>query len=528
MKKIVFLFIISISILVNAQLKPTNYDFENVKMSKIAAEKPLSNSILDIVVDGSNLWLGTSRGMSLTTDSGENWTNYFRSEVFEEESVTALGVYDGVIYAATGHTTEQLGSDLPEGSGLKISSDGGVTWVQKPQPVDDPGDSSIVYGVNTLRALPVTTTINNITYDIAFTPGTIWIVTFAGGLRKSTDMGDTWQRVVLPPDNLNFLDPDSTYNFSLQPVAGAFGNESYLNHRTFSVTAAGDSTIYVGTAGGINKGTLLSDGNIYWQKFTRTNQSEPISGNFVTAMGYNENTNSVWAATWQAEGSTEYYGVSATFDGGDSWKVFLSGERAHNFGFVPKITSGYEYTDIMAATDNGLFRSADLGVSWVTPQNIVDAVTGTTLKTNQYYSAAGTHHDGKRFVYLGSASEGLIKLEESGAMWNGNWYILTASESVNNESDSYAFPNPFSPNQERVRIKYRNNSSSSVTIRILDFGMNLVRTVIQNADRATGSEHIDYWDGRDEGGSIVSNGVYFYRIDIGDESPVYGKIMVIR
>jgi flagellar hook assembly protein FlgD len=67
-----------------------------------------------------------------------------------------------------------------------------------------------------------------------------------------------------------------------------------------------------------------------------------------------------------------------------------------------------------------------------------------------------------------------------------------------------------------------------VTIRILDFGMNLVKTLIQNANRNGNIDHFENWDGRDEFGNIVSNGVYFYRIDRDSADPVYGKIMVMR
>ena len=122
---------------------------------------------------------------------------------------------------------------LPDGTGIKYSTDYGITWTSIPQPVDDPGDSSIVYGINTIRALPVTTTISNISYDISFTKNTIWISSFAGGLRKSSDMGETWERVVLPPDTLDSISPNDTLNFSLQPVAGAFGPESWCLFSTW-------------------------------------------------------------------------------------------------------------------------------------------------------------------------------------------------------------------------------------------------------------------------------------------------------
>lgn len=123
----------------------------------------------------------------------------------------------------------------------------------------------------------------------------------------------------------------------------------------FSVVAANDSTVYVGTANGINKSSNANDQYPEWVKFNATNQNQPISGNFITALGYNQLTQTVWASTWKADGETEFYGVSSSEDGGITWNTFLHDERPHNFGFIND--------DVMVATDNGIFRSSDLGHS---------------------------------------------------------------------------------------------------------------------------------------------------------------------
>ena len=57
--------------------------------------------------------------------------------------------------------------------------------------------------------------------------------------------------------------------------------------------------------------------------------------------------------------------------------------------------------------------------------------------------------------------------------------------------------------------------------------MNLVKTLIQNVNKNINSENFELWNGRDESGKIVPNGVYFYRVDIGGGKPLYGKIMVM-
>jgi photosystem II stability/assembly factor-like uncharacterized protein len=491
---------------------------EENKLSKTSGLNPASNSISDIITIGDTIWIGTSRGVSLSTDRGETWTNFYGSEAFGNESVAAIGYYKGTFWASTAHSTERDGQSLPEGSGLRYTTNNGSTWHIISQPLDNPDDSLISYGINDginlprVRALPVTVAIQNLTYDIAFTPNTIWIVSFAGGLRKSTDMGETWQRVLLPSDNINEISPDDTIRFNLSPVSGMFGTGS-LNHRAFSVIAFDDSILYVGTANGINKST---DGGISWRKFNHQNQDNPISGNFIVALAHNNN--SIWAASWRTDDQSEFYGVSSSNNGGESWETFLEGERAHNFGF--------KAAQVFAPTDNGVFRSSNNGITWILPNTIFDEETKLAVTTNIFYSAGSNGND----IWLGS-SDGLARLRET-LFWQGEWKVYFASRPLDSANDAYVFPNPFSPRiDEGLKFKYTTEGKeSSVTIRIFNFSMNYVATVIQNASRNLDGEYIEpvRWDGKDANGNTVPNGVYFYRIEIDSKEPVYGKVIVLQ
>jgi ligand-binding sensor domain-containing protein len=522
MKSLLIIILILPSSLLFSQIQPDSYKLLNDgKIEKtLGTVNPLSNSISDIIARNDTVWLGTTKGVSLSTDNGENWTNFYGNAAFGSESVPAVAYdkFHNVLWASTAHSKDVSGSTLPEGSGLHYTTDNGITWYSVPQPLDNQEDSTIVYGINDgiqlpkVRALPVTVAIQNLVYDIAFTPDAVWIATFAGGLRKSTDMGQTWQRVLLPSDSLNSISPNDTIRFALSPSSGNFGT-GWLNHRVFSVVAKDDSTLYVGTANGINKST---DGGISWRKYNHLNQENAISGNFIVALGYNPVNNSVWGATWKAEGYTEYYGISYSTDDGDDWQVVLPHEQAHNFGFKDD--------QPMAATDDGVFRSSNMGSTWILPGSIVDYKTKGTLKTTAFYSAAASGNT----IWLGS-DQGLARLQETGSMWSGEWKVYIAAPE---SKEVYAFPNPFAPKiDNKITFKYdTGDQEENVTIRIFDFGMNYLKTVIQNAPRkiSPSDPPYDSWDGTDDNGSLVPNGVYFYRIEVGSKDPLFGKILVLQ
>ena len=513
-----------------AQLKPNTFHLGKTSLAKTTDENPTSNSINDIITVGDTVWIATSRGISKSTDRGASWINYYGSKAFGSESSSGIAYKSGLIAASTAHSIVKDNTSYPEGSGIRLTTDGGKNWVSAPQSVDNPGDSVIIYGINRVRALPVTVAVNNISYDVALTSKYIWTANFAGGLRRVlidsiiTNQNTKWERIVLPSDNVNSISPTDTVKFSLQPVSGNFGSESWLNHRVFSVIAVDDNKIIVGTAGGIN---ISTDGGSSWTKVNHQNQLDPISGNFVVALGYNQVSKIIWGATWMAEAQGEFNAVSYSTDFGESWQTTLDEEKCHGFGFKDQ--------DVMAATDNGMFRSGNNGTTWILPTAIIDSKTQVHLTTNIFYSAASEGND----IWLGS-DDGLVKLTETGNTWEGEWKVYLASKVLTSQSETYAYPNPFSPDAEVVKIKYTTGGvRKNVTIRILDFGMNLVKTIIQNAERGdeihtvdgfsgtSSSGVIDYWNGKDEFGRIVPNGVYFYRIDFDSGTPLFGKIMVL-
>ncbi len=483
-----------------------------------ATDRPASNSAVDFLVRGDTLWVAGGKGLSWTTDRGATWKNFTNVAPFGEESIAALDAHGAVFWASLAGSIKVGDEYLPVGKGLAFSTDNGGTWQRIDQPME-PGDMKVYqlqYGDNKIDALAVTVDVNNITYDLAVTSDAVWIASFAGGLRKSTDMGATWQPVILPPDHLDSIAPEDTLDFDLSPVnrpdLGLTGN---LNHRVFSVMAESDSVIWVGTAGGIN---LTTDGGISWRKFNATNQDYPISGNFVVAIAENvvNGRKHIWAATVNALDLNEFRAVSVSSDGGASWLVGLRGVFAHGFG----VRGERVYT----GTDDGLYCSQDGGRSWSGNDRFVDPSNRQRITNPNTYAVAFQAGD------LWAATEdGLVRsTPPPDGCYATDWTVFRAAQPSTSLSDVYAYPNPFAPDDEVCRIHYRVEQGSSVTVQFYGFGMTPVRTLVRNAPRNSGREYDEIWDGRDDSGQQVANGVYFYRVQVGENDPAWGKVIVLQ
>ena len=438
------------------------------------------NSVTDIFVNGDAVWLGTGAGLSKTIDGGETWQNFGHADGLGRGGVSAIALTGDTIWVATAFDslTKDAGR-LPAGGGLSWSTDGGQTWTYIPQ--------------------PGTTPVQNVTFDIAILNSTIWIASYGGGLKKSEDWGKTW--VDSPPDS-----------FFFDPLA-------HLNHRAFSVISVGNS-LWVGTAAGINRSI---DGGKTWVNFNHQNEKHPISGNFVVALAHQRvrNRDIIWAATIPAVDSTEFRAVSWSDDFGYTWHTTLKGNFAHNFAFDDSV--------VYVAADSGLFKSIDGGKTWAHFPQIVDSRTGVALLTTEFYSAGISD---SHILWAGS-SDGLSRTRDNGLTWK----IFRTFKPLGQKGadKTYAYPNPFSPLRQNlingsghVRFHYYLPKSATISVKIYDFSMDLVKTVIAGKLRPTAGEFDEVWDGTNDAGNPVANGVYFYKIERSGLDPVWGKVMVLN
>ncbi len=475
--------------------------------------QPPSNSISHTVTEGLRVYIGTSKGLARTTDGGATWESFRVVPQFANDGIFSLAVRGNSIWTATGFSKplkDEPNRTVQTGSGYTYSLDNGTTWTHIPQPLDAPDDSIVMYGANQISFLPIIVPEQNVTFDLAFNDSVVWIASWASGLRRSTNRGQTWIRTVLPADTRNSISPsDQLGGYRVDPRR----NNNFLG---FAVYLEDDTTVWAGTAGGINKST---DGGISWVKFSAQNQVAHILGNWVIAIdGQQLGTGKrIWCTNWKADDPNEQFGVSYTDNGGRIWRNFLHGIKAYDFAFKDSV--------VYIATDEGMFRSADGGESWMQSGTIIDQTSGHRLMSRQFFSVAVIGDT----VYCGSG-EGLVKtVDNASHPFGQSWQVLRAFRSVGNTTTTYVYPNPFSPKQEVARVHYSTGGrSASVTVEVFDFGMNRVRTIIKDAQRSGANEHDEIWDGLDDSKRQVANGVYFYRVTIDGNDASWGKVMVLQ
>ncbi|MDH3216065.1 MAG: hypothetical protein OEN01_07205, partial [Candidatus Krumholzibacteria bacterium] len=94
------------------------------------------------------------------------------------------------------------------------------------------------------------------------------------------------------------------------------------------------------------------------------------------------------------------------------------------------------------------------------------------------------------------------------------------------------YPNPFSPGAEATRITYFVQTPSHVTLKLYTMWGGPVMTLVEQRNVAPGLHQDVSWDGKNDEGDLVNNGVYYLVLEMrgtdGKKTRVQRKIGVIR
>ena len=526
---------LSISTAFGQLMRPSTYGM-------MAGDSTLSGligtGISDIKESSNAIWLGSGHGISKTTDDGETFRSFSRQfSNISYGGVSAMAVQGDTAWFAFAIDSLVGEETMQTGTGIARTLDGGQNWTLLPQPMDSlrwiyewnsdhtaiVDSSSEVYSSihlfgQVLDAVDVVTPIKNVTFDLAFDGKRLWASSFAGGLRKSYDLGDTWERVLLPWDDYTELDSLLLVNLQSEIIADSSSHYFvidpvlHLNHRVFSVIAWGD-TIWAGSAGGAN---FSWDGGRSWKHYSSSTSN--MSGNWIVAMhrqNRNDGSTVIWASTVTTGGS-EVTGLSYFREDEKYWYTTMPNKRFHNFA-----SSGVA---IYAAGEDGLFKSKD-GDHFAVFPPIQSADGSSNIFSDAAYSVLVRDDGG---VWVGTG-DGLAITYNEGLTWQ----IEKAQAQLSGQT-LIAFPNPFYPslskqlkNEGHLIIQYDALVGQSTTVKIYDWVMSEVATLQDgNSIASSGSQEI-YWTGRNSAGQLVSNGTYFVQLKAGDDIS-WTKVMVIN
>ena len=507
----------------------TFYDESQLKRTTIGLS---SNGIIDIMLYETDKLIIGSAGLGFgTKDEDMNWQFYsFEDTNLPDGGNPAIAVNDEVIVVAGAIGVEIGSATEQKGTGISFSIDGGETWIYTEQPTDICEDGStscsnidLIWGENTVQQLAITVAISNVTYDLDIHGDYIYAASWAGGIRRLNfkESPDVWQVIALPMDqdlSMNYNNPNYDWDsYELNPREPADGGNN--NHKGFSVFVDED-TLWVGTANGINKG-IIEEEFINWER--HYTYLDGISGNWVVGFTkqtklFNEDIHRIWAITWSVS-APEQNSLSYSDDFGASWES-VDFFRQQDFK-VYQIYSQDEW--VFAATDGGLYISKD-GVYWEKLDRPINQIDGSQILSDFYLSV---FYNSDLGLWVGT-NDGLAQVNFPN---QSNWNIYQYWPDQSDEK-FYAFPNPFDLDSDRifdndghVRFKFI-SYSNQCEIQIFDFSMNPIIS-LSNCSQKDGEFGTAIWNGRNELGSQVSNGMYFCRLLI-DGDYYWTKLLVLR
>ena len=490
----------------------------------------IQNSISNMAAFGDTLWVGPS--LNRLIGHGDVWflAEDADSVVNGNGRLFSIALAQDTVVAGLGFSKPVNDGTVQTAMGFYISVDGGDTWRFVSPPLDALDADTLRYGGQNVPALPIVVPEQSPPYNVAFRGDVLFTAAWASGIRRSMDFGFTWERILLPPTELDSLTPRQTVDFYFDPRVPQQGSPNLPKYRNgwqnflgFSVMIDSRGRVWAGTAGGVNISdnalTAPAD-QIRWRHMRAGTSSSAMMGNWVIRIREHPTNGDIWLTNW-ITATGESQGLVSTSDGGRTFTRHLRGERINDVGFFGNT--------IVAAGEFDLFLSHDNGLTWEQQTGIRSY--NARLKSDASFRAVAATTER---VYIGT-SDGLLSTADQGQTWDiqrvdfplrgGNLYTGEVSRDVT----SYAYPNPFSRSQHNVvRIRFEADSNDEITLRLFDFGMNPIRTMnfTSPAGMLLSGVFEAEWDGLDSAGRLVANGPVFYRIETGGRV-MDGKILIL-
>lgn len=142
--------------------------------------------------------------------------------------------------------------------------------------------------------------------------------------------------------------------------------------------------------------------------------------------------------------------------------------------------------------------------------------------------------DGSYSAAVSSASDVLVSKLDGSVQYvestTGNFPYTSANINITSaklESSFYNYPNPFKAGAEKTVIRYYLSHDAKVSLKIYDLMSRRVKTVIENDRESGGNDYTREWDGKNDDGKVVLDGVYYGVLQV-EGKQYHIKIVVVK
>jgi len=427
-------------------------------------DETLDDSVVDLIIDSDTVWFATGNGLGKTEDSGKTFRGYFKKNGLSDDIIASVDAKRPTVLC--GIIDEDSTYPQWSGAGVSISNDYGFTWKKI-------GEKQGLTGVEGLL---------QVAWDVYLDGSDVWVATWTKGLFHSTDGGKSFDEIL--PRKYN------DYEYHTYEIEKNYGS------------------MWVGCEGGVAR---TRDGGQTWDYYSESDM-KGYQGGFTPSVHIMAD-GIVWAGTGIDTTHPFGNGVNLTTDDGKTWQNF-NVENGIGSNIIYDITSIGD-TVYLATNGGGVAYSGDYGQSWQT------ASTVNGLPSNFVYCI-----DTDGSILWAGTELGLARSDDGGKTWQA--FDYTTEPGKSDSPRSIAYPNPFAPSSGLCTIEFSLGTSRLVTLKIYDFGGELVRTLSENELMGPQDNIKIMWDGRDSSGRVVDNGVYFYILEIEGTPLTYGKIAVLE
>lgn len=490
-------------------------------LSSASAEPLTSSDIVELAGSGDTLWLATSSGLNFALDTADSAPHWWAEEMErapwaltfgDQKSLACTEVINGVDDSRQWAIVYDHIRDTAEGFLLTWKHQNYRTFAQ----AEDLQPSFVCYGA-------------------ARAAGAWWMACLDGGLVRWDGEEVT---VAMPGVDGSMFALDGYPQPALEE---RFTDD---DTRPVGLDATTDSTgaaeLFVSTPGRVWR---FSVSDTSWDSLENTMADTLLSlvefGDVRVNRGGSSDSVFATAAVRTATGDTAVY-LLRYADG--RWKeVFGSGNREgtpRGFSFA---LGRYLYVVHRAGLHlfdfSGTGEPVEIGTRGQFEDRMEEASDDVAWDVITLNDVLATEQSDSTVTLWIATSEGLFyaRDEHPPASSTAPFEFINRPLVVDGGVDNVrAYPtilNGKAPNG-RVKFAYRLTKKARVTIRVYDWNMDLVKTVVDD-DREAAEEGQtsaeageDYWDGRNEAGHIVAPGVYYYRITTDQGGRAFGKIIV--